>query len=162
MHRKEHVSRLARVYGLMSDNQEHTIDEVREVGGSSGDRRLRELSEEPFNLTITRTRIGGWTYTYRMLAPDAVQHERICKHLGLSREMFEDYGWVPSEPPAPVDHGKPVLTWSPQLPIVLDDDKSLTESMGTLADTFLGRLSAPATEPRRREDRPLDEIGGME
>lgn len=61
---------LGRVLALMVDHQWHSIQELRQVGGASGDRRLRELRALGFRLEKQRDPSAppsSGVYRYRLL-----------------------------------------------------------------------------------------------
>lgn len=65
------TSKMSQVLALMLDGEWHTTDELRAVGGSSGDRRARQLRDEEFggfNVEAERVREGLWHY--RLVNPD--------------------------------------------------------------------------------------------
>lgn len=65
------TSAMSRVLALMLDGKFHTTEELREVGGSSGDRRARQLRAEEFggfDVEAKRVREGVWHY--RLVDPD--------------------------------------------------------------------------------------------
>jgi hypothetical protein len=55
-----------RVLDFMRDGKPHTIREIRNVGGESGDRRLRELREAGYRFKIERTSEPG-LYHYTLV-----------------------------------------------------------------------------------------------
>ena len=78
----------ARVLRLMLDEKWHTIEELRSVGGSSGDRRARQLRDEKIggfqveveragNLTIDGSS-GLWLYRIR---PGSVTREQVSRFI---------------------------------------------------------------------------------
>lgn len=59
---------LQRVLNLMLDGKWHTADEIREVGGSEGLRRLRELKSPCFGeMSYEEKEIKNGLYQYRLL-----------------------------------------------------------------------------------------------
>ena len=61
----------ARVLALLLDGRWHTVDELRAVGGSSGDRRARQLRDPKHGgFTIERERVDGGLWYYRLVNPD--------------------------------------------------------------------------------------------
>lgn len=80
---------LGRVLALLLDGQWHTIGELRDVGGSSGDRRGRELRK--LGLTIDRVRdpdhpvdSGIWLYRLRQPTPEQLAH--VEAHVGKGKK----------------------------------------------------------------------------
>ena len=71
---KRLTSAKERVQRLMSDGQWHTAVEIREVGGSEGLRRLREIRDDGKNRGVVvekrRIRPGGGSFAYRVRTPD--------------------------------------------------------------------------------------------
>lgn len=55
-----------KVKNLMMDNQWHPATEIREVGGSEGLRRLRELRKDGYVVTKRRIKEGGGSFEYRV------------------------------------------------------------------------------------------------
>lgn len=65
------VSKMSRVLALMLDGEWHTTEELRAVGGSSGDRRARQLRAEEFGgFTIEAERVRDGLWHYRLVNPD--------------------------------------------------------------------------------------------
>jgi hypothetical protein len=60
---------LGRVLDLMRDGRAHTIREIRDVGGSSGDRRVRELRDLGYTITVRRVVGGGGEHLYTLVKP---------------------------------------------------------------------------------------------
>lgn len=74
----------ARVLALMLDGEWHTTEELRAVGGSSGDRRARQLRDPEWgSFTVDAERMHGGVWRYRLVNPDpaavTVVVERIEK-----------------------------------------------------------------------------------
>lgn len=66
------ASNLLRVYELMQDGEWHTTPEIRAVGGSAGDARMRDLRKQNFGgHEITRRRVQGKpaVWEFRMIRP---------------------------------------------------------------------------------------------
>jgi hypothetical protein len=78
----------ARVFALLMDEQSHTLDELRAVGGAQADRRARDLRSERlggFQVLVTRDPdapdSGRWLY--RIVMPTAEQVRVARKALGI-------------------------------------------------------------------------------
>lgn len=66
----------AKVYQLLRGGKACTVEELRRVGGSSGDRRARDLRDPRFgSLPVTVTRAHGGFWVYQLVMTDA-QRER--------------------------------------------------------------------------------------
>jgi hypothetical protein len=66
------LTALERVLVLLSDMKYHRLDEIRTVGGSSGDRRLRDLRAMGFVIDAlrdpnARESSGEWLYCMRVI-----------------------------------------------------------------------------------------------
>jgi hypothetical protein len=60
---------LQRVLDLMRDGRPHTIKEIRDVGGSSGDRRVRELRELGYTINVQAEKGSRGVYFYTLVKP---------------------------------------------------------------------------------------------
>jgi hypothetical protein len=79
------LTSLERVLVLLSDMQQHGLDEIRTVGGSSGDRRLRDLRAMGFHIDAVRDphapeKSGEWVYCLRVIPEHHTQYlDRLIK-----------------------------------------------------------------------------------
>lgn len=80
------LTKTERVLLLLLDRRWHTLDELRAVGGSSGDRRLRDLRHLGFVVDAERDpsqaeASGAWRYCLRLIPAHQYEYvDRLTKH----------------------------------------------------------------------------------